>query len=436
MKKLFEENEQLLLDALKADLGRPRMEGLIYDYMIPIDEIKHLIKNLPSLVKPESRGFSLTSFPSSQYVYKDPYGVVLVIGTWNYPILLTMVPVAGAIAAGNCVILKTSNISSNTGRLLSKLIPKYLDPSIVSVIGPAIEGDRHTTKALLDQRFDYIFFTGSPSVGQTIMEGAAKHLTPVTLELGGKNPVFVDKNCSIDLAAKRTIWGRMMNAGQQCIGPDYVLAHKDIIDQLAERMKYYCKELYGSDPKNNGNLGRIVGDRQMERLIGILKNHKGKVICGGNYVQSERYIEPTVLQVDFNSVAMEEETFGPIMILVAVNSMDEAINYVTSRPKPLSLYLYSNSEEMQERIINNTSAGGVTVNGTLFHAGNPNLPFGGVGASGMGAYHGVETFYTFTHRKPVLKKSVWRDFGLLSDPFFLYPPWNGTKERLLRLILG
>jgi len=389
-----------------------------------------MIKALPRLMKPESRGFSLLTFPSGQFIYKQPYGVVLIIGTWNFPILLTMVPVMGAIAAGNCVILKTSNISGATGRLLSKLIPKYLDPSIVSMIGPAIEGDRHTNQALLEEKFDYIFFTGSPSVGQTVMRGAAKHLTPVTLELGGKNPVFVDSNVDIDLAAKRTIWGRMLNAGQQCIGPDYVLVHKDRIDQLAERMKFWVKQMY-SDPKD---IGRIVGDRQMERLIDILKNHKGKVICGGGYKKEERFIEPTVLQVDFKSVAMEEETFGPITILVAVDSMEEGIAYVNARPKPLSLYIFSNSKDMQEKIINNTSAGGVTVNSTILHAAHPELPFGGVGASGMGGYHGENTFYTFTHRKPVLKKSVWSDFGLLSDPFVLYPPWTSFKETVLHFL--
>jgi len=287
----------------------------------------------------------------------------------------------------------------------------------------------------LEQKFEYIFFTGSPSIGRIVMKEAAKYLTPLTLELGGKNPVFVDKDCDLDLAAKRTIWGRMMNAGQQCIGPDYVLTDKRVIGQLEEKMKHYVKELYGDNPKDNGNFGRIVGVRQTEKLVETLKTHGGKLIYGGNYVEKEKYIEPTIIEVGFDSPAMKEETFGPIMILVPVDSMEQAITYVNSRPKPLSLYLYSNNKAMVEKIIQNTSSGGVTVNGTLFHAGHPHLPFGGVGDSGMGAYHGEETFWTFTHRKPVLKKSIWRDFGLLSDPFFAYPPWTSLKEKLLRSLV-
>jgi len=272
------------------------------------------------------------------------------------------------------------------------------------------------------------------------MTAAAKHLTPVTLELGGKNPVFVAKDADIELAAKRCVWGRMMNAGQQCISPDYVLCEREVLDKLIDRMKFWIKELYGSNPKDNGNLGKIVGDRQMTRIVNdVLKNSNGEFVCGGRYSESDRYIEPSILKIpslSTSSRAMDEETFGPILIVIPIDSIPEAIRYVNSRPKSLSLYLFSNSRSTQEKIIYNTSAGGVTVNGTLFHCAHPGLPFGGVGASGCGAYHGDLTFHTFSHNKPVLRKCIWNfDFGLLSDPFFVYPPWTEFKEKLVRFLM-
>jgi len=312
-----------------------------------------------------------------------------------------------------------------------------MDPAIISVVGTAMTGDRDTTAALLKHRFDHVFFTGSPSVGKVIMEGAARNLTPVTLELGGKNPVFVDKDADLNLAAKRCIWGRNMNAGQQCISPDYVLCHKAVVDEFGKKCAHWVKELYApnnSSPKDNGNLGRIVGDKQMKRLSDLLRDHKGEILYGGKSDIKERYIEPSVIKVSLDSPAMEEETFGPILWIVEVNSMDEAIQYVNSRDKPLSMYIFAKDTHTQEKIIYNTSAGGVTVNATLFHVAHPDLPFGGIGASGTGRYHGKETFNTFTHEKPVLRKNSIPDGGLLSDPMFIYPPWNDTKIKILRLL--
>jgi aldehyde dehydrogenase (NAD+) len=292
------------------------------------------------------------------------------------------------------------------------------------------------TGKLLEYQWDYVFFTGSPSVGKIVYTGAAKFMTPVTLELGGKNPVVVAADADIHLAAKRCVWGRMMNAGQQCISPDYVLVERSVLHQFNESLVHWVKTLYGSDPMTNGNLGKIVGERQIDRIIDILDKHGGKVIIGGSYKKDAKYVEPTVLQIeDMSSIAMEEETFGPILIVVPVDSVLQAINYINSKPKSLSLYIFSSSRYTQEQIIYNTSAGGVTVNGTLFHVAHPDMPFGGVGASGLGSYHGKKTFETFTHMKPVLRKAAWRwDGGLLSDPWFVYPPWDEQKIKIIRFL--
>jgi len=436
MRAMFTEHEQDFLLALREDLGRPRFEGLYYDLLLPLSEIDHLIAHLPEYAAPESKGFNLITFPSGAYIYKEPFGVVLVIGTWNYPIMLSMVPVLGAIAAGNCVILKPCNVSGASARLLARLVPQYLDPRICTVVGTDLPGDRDTTAALLKCKFDHIFFTGSPAVGKVIMRGAAEHLTPVTLELGGKNPVFVAADADLELAAKRTVWGRMMNCGQQCISPDYVLCEKQVLPQFTEKCKYWAQKLYGGTAsKDNGDFGRIVGDSQTKRLIGLLKTHGGQVVCGGTFDQQARWIEPTVLLVNPSSPAMQEETFGPILLVTSVNSIQDAIDFVNRRPKPLSLYLFSKSHDTQQRIIYNTSAGGVTVNATLFHAAHHELPFGGVGDSGINAYHGKATFEVFCHRKPVLVKRRLPDLGLLSDPFFIYPPWTSFKEQLIRFLM-
>jgi len=350
--------------------------------------------------------------------------------------MLSMVPVIGAIAAGNCVVLKPCNIASECAKLLEKLLPLYVDRRVLTVIGPNSKGDRDMTGALLKHAWDYVFFTGSPSVGKIVYEAAARNLTPVTLELGGKNPVIVAEDANVEQAAKRCVWGRMMNAGQQCISPDYVLCHRSVLPAFISHLPRIVSELYGSDSMTNGNLGRIVGDRQMERICEILDKHGGKVICGGHYSKAERYVEPTVIQIDdLSSIAMEEETFAPILLVVPVDSVRHAIQYINSRPKPLSLYIFAESRNTQEEIIYNTSAGGVTVNGTLFHAAHSGMPFGGVGASGMGAYHDKLTFDTFSHRKPVLRKAAWTfDQGLLSDPFFVYPPWTERKSQIIRFL--
>eukprot|EP00824_Muranothrix_gubernata_P009022 TRINITY_DN21597_c0_g1_i1.p1 TRINITY_DN21597_c0_g1~~TRINITY_DN21597_c0_g1_i1.p1 ORF type:complete len:562 (-),score=65.78 TRINITY_DN21597_c0_g1_i1:92-1777(-) len=433
MHRMMTENEDKIREALAEDLGRPAAEAMLQDVLFPLKEVEHMIAHLDEYARPEPQPFNLIAWPSANYVYKEPLGLCLVIGTWNYPFALCLEPVLGAIAAGNTCILKPCNVSSHSAKLISTLVTNYLDPGIVSVVGATVPGDRTTTHKLLEHKFDHVFFTGSPSVGRVIAEAAARHLTPCTLELGGKNPVLVSADANLRLAAKRTVWGRNLNAGQLCISPDYVLVEESVADAFCVHARRFVTELYGEDPRTAGTIGRVVGDRQMRRLVGVLESHGGAVVCGGDYDEKTRYIAPTVVRVSLASPAMEEETFGPILLVVSVPSVDAAIQCVRSRPKPLALYVFASSQATVERILYNTSAGGVTVNGTLMHMGHLELPFGGVGNSGMGAYHGKESFTTFSHRKPVVKKSIWPDRGLLSDPFVLYPPWSDFKIAALRV---
>lgn len=432
--RLLEENESAILAALHKDLGRPKFESLYYDNILPISEVRACINHLYDWVAPDSAPFSLLTFPSTDEIYKEPLGTVLVIGTWNYPIMLSLVPVAGAIAAGNNAVLKPCMTSPNCAHLIADLCKKYLDPKIVQVVGTAFQGDRQCTHALMQHPFDHVFFTGSPTVGKVVMQLAANHLTPVTLELGGKNPVLVDKDADLVLAAQRIVWGRMMNAGQQCIAPDTCLVHESVIDELGRLCGEWIRKMYTDDPQNAGTVGRIVGAKQMKRLIEVLETHGGEVLVGGTYDEEDLYIAPSVVKVARDSPCLAEETFGPILILTPVASMQEAIEYVNARPKPLSMYVFSSSHDTQERIVQNTSAGGVTINACLFHVGHSEMPFGGVGNSGMGTYHGKHTFDTFCHRKPVLRKSIWPDGGALSNPFFLYPPFTDFKIQILRMV--
>jgi len=435
--RFFEECEKEIHAALEHDLGKPEFEAHLYDVHFPIHECKYMLKNLNRLTSPQTKGFSVLTFPSTNQLYREPLGVCLIIGTWNFPIQLSLVPVIGAIAAGNCVVLKPCNVASATSKLLNERFAQFVDPRVCTVVGGHCDGDRQMTAALLEHKWDHVFFTGSPSVGRVVYEAAARHLTPCTLELGGKNPVLVDQNCDIDATAKRIILGRMINAGQQCIAPDYCLVEKSVCNALEERMKSYVEKFFADQTDDESqSMARIVGDKQMTRLVGLLKTHGGKVVIGGDYDEATRYISPTIVHVDdWNSSLLQEETFGPILVVKPVKSMEEAIEYVNTKPKSLALYVFSNDHNTQEKILYNTSSGGVTVNGTLMHAGHPELGFGGVGESGMGRYHGDFSFMTFTHEKPVLRKAIWHDAGLLSDPFFLYPPWTALKLKFLRMVL-
>eukprot|EP00056_Hartaetosiga_gracilis_P000620 m.39258 g.39258 ORF g.39258 m.39258 type:complete len:604 (+) comp10281_c0_seq2:50-1861(+) len=443
--RFFKDHADDIHKAVAEDLSRPNVEIGIYEVKIPIADIKTMIKQLSEWTQPEEVGSHILSFPSKQFIQPEPLGLSLVIGTWNYPVQLTLVPVAAAIAAGNTVILKPSNISKATARLIADELPKYMDPRVMQVVGANYpvnddtDGDYLVGNELLKHRYDMIFFTGSPAVGKIVMKAASKYLTPVVLELGGKNPVYIDSNADIELAAKRTVWARMFNAGQQCIAPDYVLCHRDVVDEFAARCKFYCETMYENHPECK-QIGRIVNQRRMNVLKKVmadtLADENTKLIHGGEIHEEAMYISPTVVQVPFDSPLMQDETFGPMLAITTVDNVNEAIAFINSREKPLALYAFTNDSNIEKLIVNNTSSGGVTVNSCLYHAGHPGLPFGGVGNSGMGAYHGKAGFDAFSHMKPVMLKSVWTDFGLLSDPFFLYPPYTNFKEMLVNALLN
>ncbi|MCW5829287.1 MAG: aldehyde dehydrogenase family protein [Deltaproteobacteria bacterium] len=401
---------QEILAALRDDLGKPTREAVAADIGASIIEAVTLKMNLRKWAKRERVSTPFPLLPANSYIEKEPFGVVLIIGAWNYPLQLTLLPLAGAVAAGNCAIIKPSEVAPRTSELLSRVLPDFIDSDCIRVV----EGGPDVTSQLLQEPFDYIFYTGSGAIGKIVMRAAAERLIPVTLELGGKSPCLVDRDISIQVAAKRIALGKWMNAGQTCIAPDYVLVHQQAEGRLLEALRGTIQSFYGNNPQKSPNYARIVNKKHFDRISKFLKD--GKVVIGGESDPKDCYIAPTVIRVtDGNAPVMQEEVFGPLLPVMAVRDMEEAIAFVRSRPKPLALYLFSNNTDVQQRVIAKTSAGGVCINHTVLHAGNPNLPFGGVGASGIGAYHGRRTFETFTHRKPVLEKPVFPDFS------FMYP---------------
>ncbi|KAM6158063.1 aldehyde dehydrogenase family 3 member B1 isoform 1-T1 [Rhynchocyon petersi] len=358
----------------------------------------------------------------SAFIRKEPFGLVLIIAPWNYPLNLTLVPLVGALAAGNCVVLKPSEISKSVEKVLAEVLPRYLDQSCFSVV----LGGPEETGQLLEHRFDYIFFTGSPRVGKIVMSAAAKHLTPVTLELGGKNPCYVDDDCDLQTVANRVVWFRCFNAGQTCVAPDYVLCSRETQERLVPAMQRAITCFYGDDPKSSPSLGRIIGDKQFQRLQGLLGC--GRVAVGGQSDERERYIAPTVLvDVQETEPVMQEEIFGPILPIVNVRGLDEAVDFITRREKPLALYAFSNNSQVVKRVLAETSSGGFCGNDGFMHMTLATLPFGGVGASGMGRYHGKFSFDTFSHHRACLLRPA----GLEKIYSMRYPPYSMRHLRVL-----
>jgi len=437
LRRSITENKKEMLQALKEDLNRPTFEAVMYDYQVVIREIDECIHHFEEWAAPESVGFDILTAPAISTFYKIPIGTVLIIDTWNYPFMLALAPLAAAIAAGCTVVVKPCMVSKASAKLIAEMIRDYMDPEIVSCIGNTQPRDRHFTSALLECQWDHIFFTGSPSVGKVILKGAADHLTPCTLELGGKNPVLVGESANIDLAAKRILWGRMMNCGQQCISPDFVCVVKSQADKLIEKMGDYLKKFYSEDAQTSESLGRIVGDKQMQRVCDMLTQTKGEIVCGGKSDATTRFIEPTIVKLKgWDDPTMDEETFGPIIWILPVDTIQQAVEIIKRREKPLCLYLFSYDSAEQEYVINETDSGGVTVNHCLFHAGQAGFPFGGVGNSGMGGYHGKHGFNLFTHSKPVLKKLWLPDGGLYSDLWLLYAPYQQFAVDFFEMVLS
>lgn len=424
MKRMLEENEEKFIEALRTDLGKPTVEGFVTDIAFVLGEVESMIKNLKKWNKAERVPSPIVTQPSKSRRIPQPLGVVLVIAPWNYPIQLLLVPAAGAIAAGNAVVMKPSEVSSATSHVLAELTPKYMDSSAIALV----EGGVSETTELLDQHFDHIFYTGNGTVGRIVMTAAAKNLTPVTLELGGKSPVVVDKSANIKIAARRIAWGKWLNAGQTCIAPDYILVDNSVKADLIDGIAAAITDFYGENPQTSDSYGRIVSDRHFARLQSMMSG--GTVVVGGETDATTRFIAPTVLDnVDASSQLMNEEIFGPLLPIIGVSSTDEAISYITERPHPLALYVFGENKDVVDSVVHNTTAGGVTVNGTLMHITNPHLPFGGIGESGMGAYHGQSGVRVFQHMKPVLTRST------KIDPSLAYPPYTARKAKLFRRFL-
>ncbi len=418
MERLVTENEDAIAEALHQDLGRNRFEAWLADIASTAGEAKDAAKNLRKWTRRRYRLLEMSQLPGRGWVEYEPYGTVLVIGAWNFPFVLTLGPAIGAIAAGNTVVLKPSEVCPVSSALMAELVPRYLDNDAIVVV----EGDGAVSQELIAQGFDHICFTGGTEIGRKVYEGAASHLTPVTLELGGKSPVIVSADADIDVAAKRIAWTKLINSGQICIAPDYVLADVKIRDQLVDKIKDAVTTFEAENPSGK----RIVNERHFNRLTSALAATKGDVVVGGASDASKISIQPTVVvDPDPAEPLMTDEIFGPILPVMTVQSLDDAISFVNSRPKPLAAYLFTKTKSIRERVIKEVSAGGMVINHLLFHFATNKLPFGGVGPSGMGAYHGKYGFEQFSHKKTVMTKPTRPDVGA-----FIYPPYT---EKALKL---
>jgi len=424
LEALVSENEPAIVDALSRDLGRPALETWIAEVKFTQKEAKFARKNLRSWTKPERARTPAVLLPATSRVERQPLGVVLIIAPWNYPLQLALAPLVAAIAAGNCAIVKPSELTPHTSTLLADLIPKYLDRDAIAVV----EGGVAETTELLEQRFDHIFYTGNGTVARVVMAAAAKHLTPVTLELGGKSPAIIDASADLDVAARRIVWGKFLNAGQTCVAPDYVLAHASIEEAFTRRLVETVRDFFGADPSKSEDYARIVNERHTRRLIALLSD--GEAVCGGEHDVEKRYLAPTILKnVKLDSAVMTDEIFGPILPVISVANLDEAVRIVNAREKPLALYIFGDGAA-ERSVLARTSSGGVSVNDTLMHLNTSELPFGGVGPSGQGAYHGRAGFETFSHRRSILSKSTFLDLAVR------YPPFDEPKRGWFRRLMG
>ena len=417
--------EDEIKEALYQDLGKGEFEAYVTEIGFVYQSIRHIIRNLVKWAKPKAVRTPIHLQPSRSYIIKEPYGTVLIIGPFNYPFQLLIEPMIGAIAGGNCVILKPSENTPHLSAVMDRLIKETFHKSYISVV----QGGREETSLLIHAPMDYIFFTGSVSVGKIVMEAAAKNLIPVTLELGGKSPAIVDRTSNLDLAAKRIIWGKFLNAGQTCIAPDYVLVEESVKDELVEKMNSALIKFFGKAPVESKDFGRIVNDRQFDRLAAILEQDRAHILYGGEYRKELLFIEPTLTEaISWDCAAMQDEIFGPILPIMTYQSLDEAVRMVQEHQKPLALYLFTRDKGVEKKVFTQVSFGGGCVNDTISHIANYNLPFGGVGNSGMGAYHGKYSFDLFTHAKSIMRKSDRLETGLT------FPPYH-NKLNLIKKIL-
>ena len=422
LQKSVRENEKQICDALLKDLNKHPFESYMAEVGMVLDEVKFHIRHLRRWIKDQVVPTPLVHFPAVSFTSPEPYGVALIMSPWNYPILLCLDPLIGAISAGNCAVIKPSAYTPATSQVIADIVKAIYPPEYITVV----QGGRQENTALLEQKFDYIFFTGSISVGKAVMEAAAKHLTPVTLELGGKSPAIVDASADLKLAAKRIAFGKLLNGGQTCVAPDYVLVEEDVRDTLVQNFKEILGELFP-----NGDYSdhvHIVNERHYHDKKALLEGQT--IAFGGVYDDQRHTLEPTVLiDVDPESAVMQEEIFGPILPVITWRTMDEAINFVRNRPKPLALYLFTRKRDVEKKVLDKCSFGGGCINDTVVHLATPHMGFGGVGLSGMGSYHGKKSFDTFTHYRSMVRKSTWLDLP------FRYFPYTERKLRLIRRVL-
>lgn len=405
-------HEQQIYDALFMDLSKSPFECYATEIGIVLDEVRFTLRHLRSWMKPERARTPITQFPSRCFRVKEPYGSVLVMAPWNYPFQLSLAPLVGALAAGNCVVLKPSAYAPNTSALLAQMARELYPEWLVAVV----EGGREENAQLLSQRFDYIFFTGGVKVGKLVMESASRHLTPVTLELGGKSPCIVDETADIRLAARRIVWGKYLNAGQTCVAPDYLLVHAQVKDQLVEAMKKEIRRQFGKEPLSSKDLPKIINEKHFSRLCGLMETEK--ILAGGQTNEKSLKIAPTILgDVRADSPVMLEEIFGPLLPVLTFERIEEVVQFVSSREKPLALYLFTRSRENEQTILTRLSYGGGCINDVVVHLATPHMPFGGVGNSGMGSYHGKQSFLTFSHQKSIMDKALWLDIPLRYAPY-------------------
>ena len=419
----MDENEQAVLEALQSDLGKCAYEAYLTELAMVKQELRDAMRHLKGWMKPRRARTAVGQLPGTCRVYSEPYGVTLIMSPWNYPFQLTVAPLIGAVSAGNCAVIKPSAYSAATSALLKRMSGELYEPEYTA----CVEGGRQENAALLHQRFDYIFFTGSPGVGRLVMEKASAHLTPVSLELGGKSPVIVDETADIALAARRIAWGKWLNAGQTCVAPDYVLVHQRCEEALVEALIQQIRAMYTSAPLANPDYPQIINQRHFERLAGLMQS--GVIAHGGQLDPALRRIAPTLLtDVDWDSPVMQEEIFGPLLPILPYRRLEEALDRIRQRPKPLALYLFTRSKAVEARVLREVSFGGGCVNDTVLHLATSHMPFGGVGESGMGGYHGRYSFETFSHFKSVLKRWAKPDVSLR------YAPYDGKMKRLKKMM--
>ncbi|XP_013137408.1 PREDICTED: aldehyde dehydrogenase, dimeric NADP-preferring isoform X3 [Papilio polytes] len=429
--RMYTENQNAMIAALAKDLRRSKMEAVLLETEYLINDLKNTLNNLDKWMEPERPSKGIVNMLDDVVIYNDPYGVALVIGAWNYPLQLLLLPMAGAIAAGNVVVVKPSELSEACAQFIVEMIPKYLDNDAVIVV----EGGPEETTELLKQKFDYIFYTGGTNVGKIVYAAATKHLTPVTLELGGKSPTYIDSTVDIEVTAKRVLWGKFINSGQTCIAPDFVLCSKEVQEKFVNAARGVLKEWYGEDPQKSPDLCRIINSRHFSRLQALIDASKDKIAIGGQTDPTERFIAPTILtNVKGTDKIMEDEIFGPILPIVPVENAYEAIKFINAREHPLVLYVFTNERDTRTLFNEQTRSGSIGVNDTIMFYGVETLPFGGVGSSGIGAYHGKTTFDTFTHKKSCLIKN----FSPIGEKLgsMRYPPYSDKKLNGITMLMA